>query len=748
MSTQTTTLSISGMSCAACAARIERTLNAAPGVQSAAVNLATERATISWTGSQQSVQSLTSLVDKAGFTAEAANDNDALAHVPASETGQHLRNVFIAAALTLPVFLMEMGAHFIPGIAALIETTLGRTNAWLMQFCLITLVMIWPGRQFHLKGWPALLRGAPDMNTLVALGTSAAWGYSTIALFAPALLPTGTRAVYFEAAGVIITLILLGRWFEARAKSRTGSAIRALLALQPNSATVFREDEWVTIPRTELRIGDRIRLHPGERIAADGIVVSGHSWIDESMLTGEPAAVEKSNGESVTGGTMNGTGALEFEATAVGHSTVLAGILRLVEDAQAGKLPIQAVVDQIIRWFVPTVLIVAAITVIAWLLFGPSPSFALALVAGVSVLIIACPCAMGLATPTSIMVATGRAAELGVLFRKGDVLQSLSDTTVVAFDKTGTLTEGKPALTTFHNLSTMSDADVLQKLASLEALSEHPLAKAITDEAKAQGLALTPVHDFATQTGKGLVGTVEDAPVMAGNATLLAEHGIACDAGFPIADQLGRDAQTPIYVSISGKLVAVLGVSDPIKPDAVATLSALHSSGIETAMLTGDTVQTAQAIADKLGITHVHASLLPGDKAKVVSDLNTDTSTIVFVGDGINDAPALAAADIGIALGSGTDVAIETADVVLISGALGGVSKAIAISKATLRNIRQNLFWAFAYNVALIPVAAGVLYPLTGTMLSPMLAAGAMALSSLFVLSNALRLRKLTGAST
>ena len=743
MASQTTTLAVSGMSCAACAARVERALTAAPGISSASVNLATERATISWEGARHTASTLAELVTAAGYPASPAttvdqSDTDARRQ---QDTQALRRETVIAAALTLPVFLLEMGSHFVPGVGAMVDASIGRTNSWLLQFVLITLVLVWPGRRFIAKGWPALFRARPDMNSLVALGTGAAWIYSSVALFAPALLPEGTGAVYFEAAGVIVTLILLGRWFEARAKTRTGAAIRALIALQPRTAMVQQGTEWLERPREALQVGDVIRLRPGEALAVDGVVRSGTSWVDESMITGEPTPIAKTTGDPVTGGTVNGTGSLEYRATAVGEATVLANILRLVSDAQAAKLPIQATVDKIVAWFVPAVLLIAMLTVVAWLALGPSLD--LALVAGVSVLIIACPCAMGLATPTSIMVATGRAAELGVMFRRGDVLQTMSEASVIAFDKTGTLTGGRPSVTSIHVADGHDQRDVLQAAAAIEAHSEHPLAHAVAEAAASYTGPEIPVTNFRSVTGMGVMGVVQGSQIAVGNAALMDQLGVDITTSQEQAAALSGTGATPVFVAVDKAFAGLLGVSDALKPDAVAAVTALRKAGIRTAMITGDTQQTADAIGAELSIDTVIAGCLPNEKAAVLEDLCEGYGKLVFVGDGINDAPALASADIGVAVGTGTDVAIETADVVLMSGALSGVETALRVSRATMRNIRQNLFWAFAYNVALIPVAAGVLYPVTGTLLSPMLAAGAMALSSVFVLTNALRLRRL-----
>jgi heavy metal translocating P-type ATPase len=735
-------IEVDGMTCASCAGTVERTLAKAPGVLDAQVNLATRRATVTALVGAVTAQDLAQRVtDNTSYTASAepsAPQEDRTA------AEQHAlgRDTAIAAALTLPVFIMEMGGHVIPGMAAAIDGSIGRTASWLIQFVLVTLVLIGPGRRFFVHGIPSLLRGAPEMNALVALGAAAAWTYSTVALFAPGLLPAGTQAVYFEAAAVIVTLILLGRWLEARARGRAGAAIRSLAGLRPQSAQVERDGVATEIATDAIVVGDIVIVRPGERLPVDGTVLTGSGWVDESMITGEPAPVEKKPGRSVTGGTVNGESALRVRAQAVGAQTVLAGIVRLVQDAQGAKLPIQALADRVVRWFVPVVLVVAALTVAAWLVFGPTPALTYALVAGVSVLIIACPCAMGLATPVSVMVGTGRAADLGVLFRRGDALQRLSDATVIAFDKTGTLTLGAPDMTALTVAPGQDEGRVLAQIAAVEGASEHPLARAIVKAAKARGLTVPAATQVTALTGMGVRGVVDGAVVFVGAPRLMVQQGIDISALRQAADQIAASAQTPVFAVIDGVAVAVLGLSDPVKPNAAKTIAALKARGLRTALITGDAQSVADAVGASLGIDTVVAEVRPEGKVAALDDLRRAGDTLVFVGDGINDAPALAAADVGIAVGTGTDVAIETADVVLMSGDLAGVGTALNLSRATLRNIRQNLFWAFAYNVALIPVAAGALYPFTGMMLSPMLAAGAMAASSVLVVSNALRLRR------
>ncbi|MBY6003716.1 heavy metal translocating P-type ATPase [Salipiger bermudensis] len=734
-------LAIEGMSCASCVNRVETALNAVPGVLKASVNLASETAEVTLLAGSIEAADLARVVAQAGYKARPAGDDSA--EHEARKAAEHRalrRDLTLAAALTLPVFIIEMGGHLIPGFHDLIMNSIGMQASWLLQFVLITAVLAFPGRRFYRVGLPLLLKRAPDMNSLVALGTLAAWGYSTVALFLPGLLPEGTRAVYFEAAGVIVTLILLGRFLEARAKGRTGAAIKRLVGLRPATARIERKDQITEIAIDEVQLGDVVHVRPGERIAVDGELIAGTSYIDESMITGEPVPVGKGPGDTVVGGTVNGSGALSFRATAVGRDTMLARIIAMVEDAQGAKLPIQALADKVVIWFVPAVIAAAALTFLAWMVFGPSPALTHALVTAVSVLIIACPCAMGLATPTSIMVGTGRAAELGVLFRKGDALQTLEASRVVAFDKTGTLTEGKPALVRSEAAPGFAPSEVLRLAASAEQGSEHPIARAL--EAAAQGTLSQPESSEAI-AGHGLSATVEGRRLLVGAKRLMAREGIALGPLESAHDEIAAAGQTPVLVAVDGAIAGVFAVADRVKPGAKAAVQALHAQGIKVAMITGDTRATAQAIAGELGIDHVEAEVLPEGKLAAVKALRERFGPVTFVGDGINDAPALAEAEVGIAIGTGTDVAIESADIVLVSGELSGVVEAFHVSGAVLRNIRQNLFWAFGYNVALVPVAAGALYPAFGLLLSPMLAAGAMALSSVFVLSNALRLRRL-----
>ncbi len=742
--TEPAALSIEGMTCASCVGRVERALAAVPGVTAARVNLATERADVEGSADPAA---LIAAIAAAGYDArmlarDHAGESGVAARKDAEATALR-RDFALAAIMTLPLFALEMGAHLIPAVHHWIATTIGQTQNWAIQFGLATLVLAGPGRRFFVLGLPALTKGAPDMNSLVALGAGAAFLYSTVATFMAEFLPEGARHVYFEAAAVIVTLILMGRWLEAKARGRTSEAIRRLIGLRPATARVRRDGRSIEVPLESVRTGDLVDMRPGERVPVDGEVVEGASFVDESMLTGEPVPVEKGPGGSVTGGTVNGAGAFTFRAEAVGADTMLAQIVRMVEAAQGAKLPIQAMVDRITMWFVPAVIAVAFLTFGLWLAFGPEPALIHALVSAVAVLIIACPCAMGLATPVSIMVGTGRGAEIGVLFRRGEALQLLRDTKIVALDKTGTLTEGRPALTDLEPAEGFVRADVLALAAAVEAKSEHPVARAIVGAAEAEGLEVGAAERFETVTGMGARAEVAGRRIEVGADRFMASLGMDVAPFAKKAEKLGGEGKTPLYAAIDGRLAAILAVSDPIKATSPAAIDALHRLGLRVVMVTGDNRRTAEAVATRLGIDEVVAEVLPEGKVAAVKRLKAE-GRVAFIGDGINDAPALAEADVGLAVGGGTDVAAEAADVVLMSGSLSGAPNAIALSRATIRNIRQNLFWAFAYNAALIPVAAGALQPAFGLSLSPQLAAGAMALSSVFVVGNALRLRRFT----
>lgn len=744
VSLQTTELLVQGLHCASCVGRAEKALHAVSGVAKASVNLAAGTATVSHADAVNT-QTLVEALSKASYQAEIRPESlsvhEVLKTAHDAERDILHRDMTIALVLALPTIMLEMGSHLVPAIHDWVQATIGHRNSQIMQAVLTSLLLLWPGRVFFIKGLPALLRGAPDMNALVATGAGAAWLYSMVATFAPGLLPENASHIYFEAASVIVTLILFGRYLEAGARGRASEAVRHLIGLQPSTAHVMRDGQWQDVPLAGLAVGDIISVKPGERIATDGMVTDGSSHVDESMITGEPLPVAKAAGDRLIGSTVNTTGSLTFRATGVGAQTMLTQIIRMVETAQGAKLPIQALIDKVAMWFVPAVLGLAALTFVIWLAIGPSPAMTYALVNAVAVLIIACPCAMGLAAPASIMVGTGRGAEAGILFRKGDALQSLRTVTVVAVDKTGTLTRGKPALTDLVTCPGQDEDQVLAFVAAIEAKSEHPVAQAVVSAALTRGLALPAVRQFKAVPGYGVEAEVLGEAMLIGSERFMALRGVDPS---PLSQQaliLAQAGKTPLYCAQGGKLTAVMAVSDPLKPTTPAAIKALQAMNIRVVMMTGDTAATANAIAAQLGITDVMAEVLPEGKARAVNDMRAAGQIVAFAGDGINDAPALAAADIGIAMGTGTGIAIEAADVVLASGDLASVPQAIHLSRATMRNITQNLVWAFGYNAILIPVAAGILYPVNGMLLSPVFAAGAMALSSVSVITNALRLR-------
>ena len=744
----TLVMSVSNMSCASCAGRVDKALWQLPGVLAVDVNLATETVQVTYTPDLASRADFIAASTAAGYAAQEHSEDS---HGQVQARKQQLAEAYgrrsrLAVFLAAPVIILGMGGHVLPGFERLIADVIGQKANWIIQCIFATAVLFWPGLDFYRRGFPALWRGAPDMNSLVALGTGAAYAFSLIATFLPQVLPEGVSGVYYEPASLIVVLILFGRDLENRAKGRTGKAIQSLLGLRVKTAQVRRAGKFVECPIEEIVVGDVLSLRPGERVAVDGVVHEGSSYIDESMITGEPRPVEKSTGAALTAGTVNGMGHVIYEARRVGHDTTLSQIIQLVEQAQGAKLPIKALVDRLTLWFVPMVLTLAFVTVTVWMIWGPAPALPYALVAGVCVLIIACPCAMGLATPTSIMVGTGRAAEMGVLFRKGDALQLLADVDVIAFDKTGTLTRGQPVLTDLDVADGLGRRAALQVMASVEQGSDHPIARAIVMAAAEEGLDLLPIQDGQTYAGLGLSAHVAGEEVILGTERFMRERGIDVKGYHGSAEALASQGKSVIFAARAGQVIALAGVSDALKPSTQGAIAQLKAAGITVVMLTGDRRDAALQIAADLGIDQVHAELLPADKSRVLAELKTKARQLAFVGDGINDAPALAAADIGIALGTGTDVAVESADIVLMSGDLLGVVNAIEMSRLTLRNIKQNLFWAFGYNVALIPVAAGALYPAFGMLLSPILAAAAMALSSIFVLANALRLRYVRAA--
>ncbi|WP_323814716.1 heavy metal translocating P-type ATPase [Cellvibrio sp. NN19] len=737
-------LSIGGMNCASCVSHVERALAKVDGVESVSVNLTTERAHLNLS-KPVATETLIQKVQQAGYSAQLIDSQQATDHAESAakheqERAKLKQQFLISLTLTLPVFVLEMGSHMIPAFHHWLMANLGWWN-WVIQAVLATLVMFGPGRIFYQKGLPALTRFQPDMNSLVALGSLAAWLYSLVATFAPELLPAGTANVYYEAAAVIVTLILLGRLMEANARGRTSDAISQLIKLQPQTATRLVDSKAETVELSLINPNDYLLVRPGERIPLDGEIIEGSSFVDESMMTGEPIPVKKSLGDEVIGGTLNTNGSLTYNVTRTGKDTLLARIIELVENAQSGKLPIQALVDKITGWFVPVVIGIALLTFAAWFVFGPEPSLGFALVNAVAVLIIACPCAMGLATPTSIMVGTGRAATMGLLFRRGSALQGLAEIKTIAFDKTGTLTVGKPQLTDFEVAPDFDKNQVLSLALAAEQRSEHPIAHALIEAAQALNINAGTVESFEAISGSGLRAQVSGRDVLIGADRLFIQQNIDITLFTSIAAQLASEGKTPIYMAVDKQIAAVMALADTLKPDAIEALAALHKLDFKIAMITGDNQRTAEAIAKNLGIDTVIAEVLPEQKVDAVKQLRAQHGKVAFVGDGINDAPALAEADLGLAIGTGTDIAIESADLVLVSGDIQGVPKSIALARATMRNIKQNLFWAFAYNAALIPLAAGVAYPFWGV-LSPILAAGAMALSSVFVVTNALRLRR------
>ncbi len=743
--TRPISIDIEGMTCASCVARVEKALLKVPSVTAASVNLATERATVQ-VADTSNIDALLKAIEKAGYTGK-QTDHSQHAHGGHQhhdeDAGVLKRDVAIAAVLTLPLFVLEMGSHFFMDFHMALLALVPQQALYIAYFVLASVVLFVPGWRFFKIGIPALLRGAPEMNSLVALGAGAAYLFSVVVTFAPQWLPAQTQYVYYESAAVIVTLILVGRLLEALAKGRTGEAIQRLVREQAKTARVQRDGGTVEVPIEQVVAGDIIVVKPGEKIATDGEIIEGQSHVDESMISGEPLPVSKTVGALVVGGTLNTSGSFNFRATKVGGDTMLAQIIRMVEEAQGGKLPIQAVVDKITLWFVPAVIALAILTFGVWAIWGPEPAYVFGMVNAVAVLIIACPCAMGLATPTSIMVGTGRAAELGVLFRKSEALQQLREVSVVAFDKTGTLTKGKPELTDLIVADGFDEGTVLALVAAVESRSEHPIAAAIVAAAEQRGLVLGNASNFEAEAGHGVSAVVDGKIVVIGSPRRFESRDLSAFAS--AVERLADEGKTPVFASIDGRIAAALVVADAIRPTSKAVIAALHAMGLKTAMISGDNRRTAEAIARQLGIDEVRAEVLPAGKVEALASLRQGRK-IAYVGDGINDAPALASADIGIAVGTGTDAAIESADVVLLGGDLKGVLNALAVSRATMKNIWENLFWAFGYNVVLIPVAAGVLFPAFGVLLSPMIGAGAMALSSVFVVGNAQRLRGVKGA--
>ena len=757
VATRKVTLGIDGMTCAACVSHVEHALTGVHGVESASVNLATERATVEYVQGVTGIADLRLAVEDSGYSATAIGDGE----YDEDSTPRRLAALRIKFVFSLGVAVVIMALMALPPVHELLPFRMD-----FLLFVLATPVQFWAARSFYTSAWSAARHLTSNMNTLIAVGTSVAYTYSTVVTFFGDSWFFEGRATdtYFDTSTAIIGIVLLGRFMEARAKRRASNAIQALMELQPRTARIVRDDEHVDVSIDDIVVGDRIIVRPGERIPVDGVVETGTSDLDESMLTGESVPVSKQPGDDVYGATVNGRGSLVFTATRVGRDTMLSSIIRLVEEAQGSRAPIQRLADLISAYFVPAVIGVAAVVFLVWLAVGPEPSYVTAILTAVAVLIIACPCAMGLATPTAIMVGTGKGAENGVLIRSAESLERAHAVDVVVLDKTGTITRGRPSVTSVHSRSdtpsplTREGEDRLMTLvASVERRSEHTLGQAILDYVQERGVPLHDSDNFVAMPGAGVTATVDGVRVAIGNRVLMADLGTSTDGMDEVAADLAARGSTPVFVALNGVVEGVIGIEDALKPESAAAVAALRGRGIEVVMLTGDNARTARAVASAVGIERVVAEVLPSDKAEKVQEIMAEGKTVAMVGDGINDAPALAQADIGIAIGTGTDVAIEAADITLVGDDLLGVPAAIDLSRATMRVIRQNLFWAFAYNVALIPVAAGVLYPLfagSGVpdalrpvlgeygFLNPVLAAVAMALSSVTVVSNSLRLKR------
>ena len=729
-----------GVACPTCLSTIRSVLEPLPGVRRVDTDVVSENATVDFDPSAISVEDLRDAVSSAGYRVDArpepgADGGDDEAKERRREIRDLSRRVLLGAVLSAPVVAVVMAAEFFK-----VEVPEGLMNRWL-HLALITPVFAYTGWPIHTVGWRTLQHRTAEMNALITLGTTAAFAYSVLVTVAPGLFPVDVRDVYYEAVGVILTLILLGRLLEAKAKAGTGEAIRKLLGLRPRTARVIRDGTEQEVAADQVRVGDEIVVRPGEKIPVDGEILDGRSTIDESMVTGESIPVDKSPGDVVVGGTVNQTGSFRYRATAVGADTLLAQIVRLVREAQASKAPIERLADRVAGYFVPAVVFIAIATFVIWFDFGPAPALTRGLVSAVSVLIIACPCALGLATPLSIMVGTGKGAENGVLIRSAEALETAHRIQTVVLDKTGTLTKGQPALTDVIASGDLSEDDLLRLVSSAERNSEHPLAQAVVRGATERGIRLADPRDFDSITGMGIRAVVDGRKVLVGKRRLLDEAGVDAGSLEDAASRLEAEGKTAIYAAVDGRPAGVVAVADTAKDEAQSAVAALRRRGLEAVMITGDNPRTGEAIARQVGIRRVLAEVLPQDKAREVQRLQAEGRVIAMVGDGINDAPALAQADVGVAIGTGTDVAIEAADVTLISGDLRAVVTALDLSRATMRNIKQNLFFAFFYNAAGIPIAAGVLYPVFGLVLSPIIAAGAMALSSLSVVTNANRLR-------
>jgi Cu+-exporting ATPase len=731
-------LMIEGAGCASCVGKIESALKRVPGVQDASMNFAERTVTVS---GEVSGETLVRAVEQAGYGARAAEQESSADLLDEKEKADQayykrlMRDMSLALGLGVPLMIYGL---FIGEMT--VNTGVERI-AWLLVGLATLAVMLFSGRHFYVGAWKSIRNHSANMDTLIALGTGTAWLYSMVVVLLPQLVPEMARHVYFEATAMIIGLINLGLALEVRARGRTSEAIKRLIGLQAKTARVVRDGQEVDIPIEQVQQDDQVRVRPGEKIPVDGVVTDGHSSVDESMLTGEPMPVEKTVDDEVVGGTLNKSGSLLFRATRVGKDTALARIISMVKQAQNSKPPIGRLADVISGYFVPTIMIIAVISALVWLNFGPEPVVAFAIVSATTVLIIACPCALGLATPMSVMVGVGKAAEAGVLIRNGEALQTASKITAMILDKTGTITEGTPKVTEVIPLDDRDEAEVLGLAATLEQGSEHPLAQAIVETAKERDIELGSVEGFNAIAGHGVEGRVDGRSLLFGNEKLMRDRDIAIDAHLEQAQSMAAQARTPMYLAADNRLLALIAVADPIKADSVAAIRRLQKDGIRVVMLTGDNRDTAKAVAEQVGIEEFFAEVLPEDKSDKIAELQQQGEIVGMTGDGINDAPALALADVGFAIGTGTDVAIESADVTLMRGSLHGLADAIAVSRATLRNIRQYLFGAFVYTAAGVPVAAGLLYPFVGVLLSPVIAGAAMAFSSLTVVTNANRLR-------
>jgi Cu+-exporting ATPase len=737
-SNKVTYLRIQNATCASCVNKIESALNRVDGVEEAVMNLA--QGTASVTGNTDA-NALVRAIESAGYSAEHLSDHsdqEILDDKDRAEEAYYkrlVREMWIALALGVPLMIYGL---FIGEMT--VNTTVERA-AWLVVGLATLAVMYWAGKHFYVGAWKSFINHSANMDTLIALGTGTAWIYSMFVVFFPSLVPDMARHVYFEATAMIIGLINLGLALEIRARGKTSIAIKRLIGLQPKLARIIRDGQEMDVAIESVQLGDQVRVRPGEKLPVDGLVVEGSTSIDESMLTGEPMPVEKRSGDEVVAGTINKSGTILFEATRVGKDTALAHIIDMVKRAQNSKPPIGRLADVISAYFVPAVMIIAVLSALVWLNFGPEPRLAFAIVCATTVLIIACPCALGLATPMSVMVGVGKAAEAGVLIRNGEALQTASKLTAMVLDKTGTITLGQPKVTQIELINSQDENHVLMLAASLETGSEHPLALSIVESAKERSLVTEKVHDFEAIAGHGVRGRVRDHDVVFGNELLMRDQNIEISSYVELGQSMASQAQTPMYFSIDGELSAIIAVEDPIKDDSISAINRLKESGIRVVMLTGDNRATAKAVAEKVGIEEFHAEVLPEQKSEKVAELQAEGEIVGMTGDGINDAPALALANVGFAIGTGTDVAIESADITLMRGSLHGLADAIAVSKATLVNIKQNLVGAFIYNLAGVPVAAGILYPFIGVLLNPVIAGAAMAFSSLTVVTNANRLR-------